>query len=92
MSSYIAVGVSMVTGVIAIGCGVVTWTVAVTLGVVGLILGIGMVLASGDIYTPLDTTHRGGKTSGGSTVHSLLCDMRVSKVLVGNVRFTMSSQ
>ncbi|KAK2184784.1 hypothetical protein NP493_253g03062 [Ridgeia piscesae] len=78
MSSYIAVGVSMVTGVVAIGCGVVTWTVAVTLGVVGLILGIGMVLASGDIYIPLDTTHRGGKTSGGSTVHSLLCDMRES--------------
>ena len=82
-------GVSMVTGVVAIGCGVVTWTVAVALGVLGLVLGIGLVLASGDLYTPLDTTDRVSKTPGGSTIHNLLCDMMVSQVLVENVRFMM---
>ncbi|KAI0217802.1 Sorting nexin-25 [Lamellibrachia satsuma] len=75
MSGYAAVGVSIATAVVVISYSVVTWTVTVALGCVGLTLGIGIVLTSGGVYTPLETRDRIHKTSSGSTVHNLLCDM-----------------
>lgn len=80
MSGYAAVGVSIATAVVVISYSVVTWTIAVALGCVGLTLGIGIVLTSGGVYTPLETRDRIHKTSSGSTVHNLLCDMMVRRL------------